>query len=428
MGDVEEELNTYAHISFNFGPTLLRWFARYAPDMLLGLRKADEESAERNGGHGNAIGQAYHHVILPLANEQDKRTEVRWGIEDFRHRFGRLPEGMWLAETAVDLASLEVLASEGMRWVILAPGQAARVRATGEKNWKRVSADTIDTRKPYRIKLRNGSDIVVFFYGGEASQGVAFGGWLNDGTRMAEQLKSMGNGIVSMATDGESYGHHHARGDMALAYCIKHLRDVHGASLSNFGAALDAFGELDEAEIHENSAWSCSHGVGRWCDNCGCVMDPKMNGKQQWRKVLRRSLNWLRDEIDEASVVAIGGSASELWESRDAYISELIRVETFPGGGLSVLEDAGTVGRVLEAQRHRMMMFTSCGWFFDDPTGLETVQLLRYAGRAIELCEKMGGPNLRKPFLSRLSRLKSATGKELNGAQIFRHFVEGKSC
>ncbi len=405
-GDVAEEINTYEHLSFNFGPTLMRWFARYAPDLLDGLRRADEASAARNGGSGNAVAQAYHHSILPLASLEDKRTEVRWGIADFEYRFGRLPEGMWLAETAVDLATLEVMAQEGIQFVILAPGQAAAVRPKGDEPWQKLEGEGVDTSRPYRVALPDGGEMAVFFYGGEASQGVAFGGWLHDGQHMAESLLNFGDGVVSMATDGESYGHHHKRGEMALAYCIKHLRDVHGVSLTNFGAILREEAPTWEAQIVEQSAWSCAHGVGRWSENCGCVMDPKNAGKQEWRKHLRGLMNWLRDELDGVCLDEMARHGESLWEARDAYIHRLLEAEK--GRNFAVPDTTDPVNRILEIQRNRLMMFTSCGWFFDNPTGLETVQILRYAERALALCEDRVGSRLQAEFRKKVAAMHRA--------------------
>lgn len=413
-GVVSEEINTYEHMSFNFGPTLMRWFARYAPDVLMGLRDADRASQKAHGGAGNAMAQAYHHSILPLASLEDKRTEVKWGIADFQFRFGRMPEGMWLAETAVDLESLSVLEAEGIAFVVLAPRQARRVREWAGGDWDEVAGESVDSSRPYRVSLPNGKSITVFFYGPEASQGIAFGGWLHDGKLMAEQLMGLGEGLTHLATDGESYGHHHKRGEMALAYCIKHLRDEYGVSLTNYAAILEEAAPVWEAEIHENSSWSCSHGVGRWSSNCGCVMDGAMEGKQEWRRVLREALNWLRDELDAYCLREAGLSRESLWHEREGYIHRLHEWETEGGHAPRT-----PMERVMEIQRHRLMMFTSCGWFFDDPSGLETVQVLRYASRAMELCGSSREQGLKEAFVRRLSPMMSVDPKTPGGKEIF---------
>jgi len=289
------------------------------------------------------------------------------------------------------------------------------VRALNGDTWETVSGESVDSSRPYRVSLPNGESITVFFYGPVASQGIAFGGWLHDGKSMAEELMGLGEeGLTHLATDGESYGHHHKRGEMALAYCIKHLRDEYGVSLTNYGAILQEVTPAWEAEIHENSSWSCSHGVGRWSANCGCVMAESMEGKQEWRQVLRDALNWLRDELDAHCLKEGGLSREALWHERDGYIHHLHGLETE-----GVLVPRTSLERVLEIQRHRLMMFTSCGWFFDDPSGLETVQVLRYASRAMELCGSSREQGLKQAFAQRLSSMKSVETETPGGREIF---------
>ena len=424
-GEVASRMNTYAYISFNFGPTLLRWMSRRAPDVLTSLIEADQQSRERLG-YGNAIAQAYHHSILPLANAEDKRTEVKWGVADFEYRFGRRPDGLWLAETAVDTASLEALAAEGIRFVILAPRQAASVKGPSDETWTDVNASTIDTGRPYQVDLPSGATIAAFFYAAEPAQGVAFDGWLNNGEHMARRLTEMPGPLVHFATDGESYGHHHRHGEMALAYCLRTLAGGSELELTNYATVLASTPLTHKARIQENSSWSCSHGVGRWSENCGCVIDPRRSGQQEWRRTLRNAMNALRDEIAEFYVKRMGALGEDPWEIRNRYVAHLISQES---GRPQVADPIGdgsereTVKGLLELQRHALMMFTSCGWFFDDAGGLEAMQILRYAHRAIRLHEELGGTSLESFFLEHIDPLESNDLNVSDGRQLYAEHV-----
>ena len=392
-GEVVREMNNWERISFDVGPTLLRWMALEAPSVLEGIVAADRASVERLG-HGNAMAQGYHHAILPLASDRDRRTEVRWGLADFRRRFGRASEGFWLPECAVDEATLEVLAEEGVAFVVLAPEQCASVRGLGEA-WAEVTPETLDTQRAYTIPLASGRTIAAFFYDGGLAQGIAFGGWLDDGEALAHRLAGAGEGLVNLATDGESYGHHHRYGEMALAYALKTIEDIDGAEVSNYAAWLAAHPPTMEAKVVGPSAWSCAHGVGRWSRNCGCAIDPARSGHHEWRATLRSALNALRDRVDEVYEEQMRAHGEDPWVARDAWIERLLDDEAI-GRPLHASETPVEV--LLELASHRLMMFTSCGWFFDDPSGLEPVQLLRYARRAMALCVEAGGPDLTADF------------------------------
>jgi len=424
-GDVASRMNTYAYISFNFGPTLLRWMSRSAPDVLQRLVEADAMSQERLG-FGNAMSQSYHHSILPLANAEDKQTEVHWGIADFEHRFGRRPEGMWLPETAVDTATLEVLAAAGIQFVILAPRQAAAVKGPQDEAWLDVNADTIDTGRPYRVELPSGKHIAAFFYSPEPAQGVAFDGWLNNGESMAARLSDRPEALVHFATDGESYGHHHRHGEMALAYCLRTLAADSELEITNYASVLAAEPITHTARIRENSSWSCAHGIGRWSENCGCVIDPKRSGQQDWRRVLRTAMNALRDEVASFYVQRMHQLGEDPWDVRNRYIAHLIAQES----GQPHADDPIPDGRfsaelkgLLELQRHALMMFTSCGWFFDDPGGLEAMQILRYAHRAICLHEELGGASLEPFFLDQIDPLESMDLNLSGGSRLYEQHV-----
>src|SRR5215467_11306966 len=302
-GKIEEITSNYSKISFNVGPTLLAWMKDKMPDVHDAIVAADKLSQERFSGHGSAIAQVYNHMILPLANARDKQTQVLWGIRDFEHRFGRAPEGMWLSETAADTETLDVLAQNGIKFTILSPFQASRVREMGKRNWRDVNGGQIDPTRGYLMKLRSGRSITVFFYDGPVSQAIAFERLLTSGERFAQRLTGafddnrQWDQLVNIATDGESYGHHHRQGEMALAYALHHIENSNLARLTIYGEYLEKHPPTHEVQLHEKSAWSCSHGVGRWMNDCGCNSGGHAGWNQGWRAPLRQALDWLRDEI-----------------------------------------------------------------------------------------------------------------------------------
>ena len=430
-GRVAERRRTYDHVSFNFGPTLMRWMTRHAPDVVRSLVDADHHSLLRLG-HGNALAQAYHHAILPLANPRDQRTEVAWGVADFTHRLGRRPEGMWLPETAVDTATLEVLAEQGVAFVILAPRQCLAVQGPGATAFTPTPDASVDPGRPYRIDLPSGRSIAAFFYDGGAANGIAFGGWLDDGEALAHRLASDDRDFVHFATDGESYGHHHRYGEMALAFCVRTLLERGDVELTNYAAELARGPVVWRAQVVEASSWSCAHGVGRWSDNCGCVIDPARAGDQEWRLHLRDALNWLRDALADDSERVARDLGADLWDLRDRYVFHLLGEESgrrHPADPLPRAWDSHAETRrlraLLELQRHALMMFTSCGWFFDEPGRVEPVQILRYAHRALHLHAALTGRDLEEPFVQRLAPIRPrdpelADGRALYQARVAR--------
>ena len=431
-------VNNYSRISFNFGPTLLSWIAEKAPKVYEALREADRSSREQYSGHGNAIGQAYNHMIMPLANRRDKVTQVKWGIRDFEYRFGRFPEGMWLPETAVDTETLEVLAESGIKFTILAPRQAKRIRKRGSRSWQDVSGDRVDPSRAYLVQLPSRKTISVFFYDGPISQGVAFERLLDNGQRFADRLMSGFSDarqwpqLVHIATDGESYGHHHRFGEMALSYALHHIETNKLAQLTNYGEFLERHPADHFAEIVNNSSWSCVHGVERWRSNCGCNSGGHAGWNQEWRAPLRAALDWLRDELALFYEQQAAPLLKDAWGTRDEYIQVVLnRAEenalAFLGNhanhALSEEEQVAAL-KLLEMQRHAMLMYTSCGWFFDELSGLETVQVMQYAGRAIRLAQELGAKCIESGFTERLAAAKSNLPEHSDGKQIYEKWIK----
>ncbi len=434
--------NNYNRISFNFGPTLLSWLEENDPDAYDLILKADIKSTERFGGHGTALAQVHSHLIMPLANYRDKVTQVYWGIHDFERRFKRYPEGIWLAETAVDTETLEVLASHGIQYTILAPRQAKAVRriqaATGkpektEAGWKAVSTETVDTRHPYWCVLPSGRRIALFFYHGEIAQEVAFNGLLNSGKALSQRMVSVFDNsdepqLSHVATDGESYGHHHRYGEMALADCLNSIEDEGKATLTNYGQFLELHPPTWEVQIHENSSWSCVHGVERWRADCGCNSG-KAGWHQRWRKPLRDALDWLRDEISPLFEREGNRFLRDPWAARNDYIEVMLNrsdeaIEAFLGKharrDMSGLERIAVL-RMMEIQRFSILMYTSCGWFFDEISGIETNQILQYALRAMDYALDVFGVDLIPEFSRRLAAAPSNV--LANGAVSFHNNV-----
>mgnify|MGYP005812010177 CR=1 FL=1 len=432
-GVIKNIVNNYSKISFNYGPTLLSWMEVNDPSTYQAILDADKESARLFGGHGSAMAQVYNHMILPLANDRDKETQVIWGIKDFESRFGRKPEGMWLAETAVDLKSLDLLAKHGIKFTVLAPRQARSIRKIGSTAWQDVTTDSLDTKRPYKCVLPSGREIALFFYDGRISQGVAFDGLLYDGNKFANRLLSAfdpadtGPQLIHIATDGETYGHHHKHGDMALAFCIDYITRLEDVKLTNYPEFLEKFPPAYEALIHENSSWSCVHGVERWRDNCGCNSG-KPDWHQLWRKPLREALDWLRDEVAIIYEKEAGKILSDPWKARDEYIQVILSrneetIEAFLREHCIEKVEPNRVFRLMEVQRNTLLMYTSCGWFFDEISGIETVQILQYACRAMQLLSQTSDISLEEEFLKRIELAPSNVASLENGAEIYRKFV-----
>ena len=438
-GRIVDITNNYAKISFNFGPTLLAWLEEKAPRVYSSVQSADKLSRDQHHGHGSAISQAYNHMIVPLANARDKHTQVVWGIRDFEHRFGRSPEGMWLPEAAVNLDSLEALASNGIKFTILSPHSAHMVRRIGEEEWHEVNDGRIDPSMAYKVHLESGKDIAVFFYDGPVSRGIAFENLLENGETFANRLMSIFSDsrdrpqLAHIATDGETYGHHKPHGDMALAYALRFIEENKLATLTNYSEFLERHPPAQEARIFDNSSWSCAHGIERWRSNCGCNSGMHAEWNQNWRAPLREAMDWLRDALLPIYEQQGGEVFQDPWRARDEYIRVILDrspknvcdfLHQVSGRTLSPDERLRAL-KLLELQRHAMLMYTSCGWFFDELSGLETVQAIQYAARAVQLASQLtGNTNLETEFVERLARAKSNIPENQDGKRVYEQFVK----
>ncbi|MDE2293475.1 MAG: DUF3536 domain-containing protein, partial [Elusimicrobia bacterium] len=436
-GRIASIVSNYERMSFNFGPTLLSWMQERAPATYEAVLAADRASRARFGGHGSALAQAYSHMILPLADARDKRTQVLWGAGDFERRFGRRPEGMWLPETAADLATLEALADAGIVFTVLAPRQAKRVRAPNSRAWLDAAKAGLDVRRPYWVRLPSGRRMSVYFYDGAVSQAVAFEGLLARGEHLADRLTAaLGSdapdGALShVATDGETYGHHHRFGEMALAWALDRIDADPTVRLTNYAEHLALHPAEWEAEIVEGSSWSCAHGVERWRSDCGCHTGGRAGWTQAWRAPLREALDLLRDRLREVYESKAKGLLKDPWAARDAYITVILdrspenitRFLAEHAARRLAPADEVLALRLLGIQRHAMLMYTSCGWFFNDLAGLETVQILRYAARAIELAKEVGGPDLSEAFVAALAKARSNDPEEGDGRRLYERRV-----
>ncbi|MBI4510045.1 MAG: DUF3536 domain-containing protein [Deltaproteobacteria bacterium] len=420
-GGVIGILNNYAKISFNVGPTLLAWLERWAPSTYQKILEADRASMKERGGHGNAIAQAYNHVILPLATKRDAVTEIRWGIADFKRRFGRMPQGMWLPECAVDEGTLCLLCDEGIAFTVLGPKQARRFRSMSSSDWHHG----IDPRRAYLCELPGGRSIVLFFYDAGVAHDIAFGQALADRDALVGRLLSAfgdagtspgaGPWLVNVATDGETFGHHRPFGDMVLAAAIERLEREHHATLTNYAQFLALNPPTHAVDLVTPSSWSCAHGLGRWRDDCGCVTNARLGWHQRWRRPLRDALDDLSERLAELFARCAAPLLASPWEARDAYIRVIL--DRSPGAVDSFLDEHSTrplleherviVLKLLEMQRHALLMYTSCGWFFGELSGPEGVQNLKYAARAIQLAREIDGTNLEASFRAALARAPS---------------------
>jgi alpha-amylase/alpha-mannosidase (GH57 family) len=414
-GRICDIVNNYVHLSFNFGATLLAWLERQAPEIYQQVLEADARSV-RERGHGNAIAQGYNHAILPLCNDRDLKTQIRWGIADFRRRFKRDPEGMWLPETAADLRTLQAIQEEGIRFTVLSPYQCTRVRTPGGE-WQDARNAQFDPARPYLVTLRNGAKLPVFFYDGPIARAIAFGEGLGSGDDLVNRLlagfsDARGHDeVLTVAVDGETLGHHKKGGDEVLASAIRKLSQRDDVQLVNLAQALEMFPPEHEAEIVEGASWSCAHGLERWRSDCGCQGNGQPGWNQKWRAPLRNALDMLRDRLAELFEREAAQLLKDPWRARDEFVQVVVDPDR-RGAAAFVQEQAGRelsqpervkALQLLEMQRQAMLMYTSCGWFFSEVSGLETVQILKYAARALQLARESCGAELENGFKEALS-------------------------
>ncbi|MFH1790611.1 MAG: DUF3536 domain-containing protein, partial [Candidatus Omnitrophota bacterium] len=430
-------VNNYSRMSFNFGPTLLSWLAQHDPDVYNAVLEADRVGMNTHfSGHGPAIAQAYNHMIMPLASARDKRTQVLWGIYDFERRFIRKPEGMWLPETAVDTATLEALAENGILFTILAPHQAGHVRPIGGGEWTELAPGSIDPKMAYRCVLPSGRSIVLFFYDGPVAHDVAFGNVLGSGVAFARRMTSLFRDddtaeIEHIAADGETFGHHHRFGDMALAYCLYFIEKEKLGRITIYGEFLEKHPPTHEVRIVENSSWSCAHGVERWKNDCGCMIGGHEGWNQKWRAPLRHAMDWLRDNAAAVFEERMKRFAGDPWKARDGYIQVVMdrseaNVDSFLekiSGRKLKGEDRIEALKLLEIQRAAMLMYTSCAWFFDDISGIEATQVLRYAARVMQLVREVSGAPLEDRFVKMLAEAPSNVESFGSGARVYELLV-----
>ncbi|HEV2322741.1 MAG TPA: DUF3536 domain-containing protein [Terracidiphilus sp.] len=447
-------VNNYAHISFDFGPTLLSWLKTNAHRTYRMILDGERRSRKFLGGHSSAMAQAYNHMILPLANTRDRITQIRWGIADYISHFGEKPEGMWLPETAVDNQTLQLLAENGIRFTVLAPHQCKRIRPLkkggadeGVANdgaghdgtgWTDTPNASVDPTRPYLLRFPSGASIAVFFYDGPTSRAIAFEGLLNSGEALAGRLKSAFNGsqgaqLVHVATDGESYGHHHKYGEMALAYATRLIEQDPEVEPANYASYLAQFPPEYECEIVENTSWSCAHGVERWRSNCGCN-GGKPGWNQKWRTPLRQGLDGLRDALVPLTEKAGAALFKNVWAARDAYIKVILDRSDESADRFFAEQASHELSEneriraleIMEMQRNAQLMYTSCGWFFDDISGIETVQVIAYAARVIQLARMVFGrqaETIEPAFLARMAEAKSNLPSQGDGARIYKRCV-----
>ncbi len=447
---IDEIVNNYAFMSFDFGPTLLTWLEHRAPRVYEQIIEGDRISQRLHDGHGNAIAHVYNHVIMPLANFRDKRTQIVWGLRDFEWRFGRKSESIWLAETAINLQTVRMLIEFGIRYVVLSPYQALRTRPLDRsRGWTDASGGKVDPRQPYRCFLKDARRrrvedrfLDVFFYDGPLAADVSFAHLLRSAPAYAERIQQAGAdlnggpGLVSVATDGEVYGHHEPFGDMCLAYLARREAPRRGIELTNYGRYLDLHPPTQEVDLNfgdqdEGTAWSCAHGVGRWERDCGCSTGGREGWNQRWRTPLRRGFDAVRDRLAETFLEKVSPLVHDPWAVRDDYVLALL--DPKPEARRALLEqhaqrelsgrERQCLWSLLESQRFAMYMYTSCAWFFADISGIETVQNMAYARRAIELARPWLRLDLEEMLLDYLADGRSNIPAMGHGADVYRRFV-----
>jgi len=432
-GLIESIDNNYRRISFNIGPTLLAWLEQYAPETYQRIIEADKQSMERFGGHGNALAQGFNHSILPLASPEDMKIQIRWGIEDFQHRFGRFPEGMWLPETAINDTVVDQLIEEGIRFTVLSPFQGQAMKDKNSDQWIKLDHGAPCDRA-FKI-VRPKGELTVFFYHPGLASGISFQHYLRDADqlykRFINQSSQQEGNLLSVATDGEIYGHHEAFGDMCLASLINKMESSKEINLTNWGEYLDRFPPDWEVKLHKGednrgSSWSCHHGVSRWYKDCHCSTGAQPGWNQKWRAPLRQAFEDLHHEIkqiyqNKASKLCKTSPAKMLLDygnvivgavTREEFLKENLK-ESFQN------EEGNKLLKLLEGQRFSQYMFTSCGWFFAELSGIEPIQNMKYAARAIELYQPYTQINLQRILSAQLKKAQGNISEKGSGWDLF---------
>jgi len=420
----EPNIINYGKISFNFGPTLLRWIEKKAPDLYFKIIEADKASI-KDKGEGNAIAQCYTHLIMPLATDKDKLIQVRWGIKDFEFRFGRRPKGMWLPEMAVDTNTLRVLADEGIEFTILSPQQIKVWRNKKDEKWSLFDVDFY----PFPLWQKTGPEkgINIFVYHRALGDAAAFGDLLKDRDSFINGveffLSYIKKGLLHFATDGETFGHHKKDASEVLKSALEALEKK--IKLTNYSAFLKLFPSTKEVMIKEMSSWSCPHGVERWRKDCGCSTAGEPGWNQKWRAPFREAMEWLKTEIDKVFDKIGSRLLKEPWEALLDYVDILVKGKKahvkFFSDHAKVFSDLGKIQilKLMEMQRMAQLMFTSCGWFFADISGLEAIYNMRCAARAIELAKELNGVSLEERYTNMLSFAKSNIPSEGTARDIY---------
>jgi len=392
---------------------------KYDPDTFLKIIEQDAANMRRYQ-HGNAIAQAYNHTILPLGTYRDKVTQVYWGIADFFHHFKRQPRGMWLPETSVDNETLQVLHDHGIEFTILAPWQA--------------ETPEIDTGQPYLVSLSKQSEISVFFYQPELSARISFDPQVTINaddfardlllTHFKPEKQRRGEPqLLLLASDGELYGHHQSLRQHFLARLVdgaSHNLDLHSTFPERW---LRTYPPRAHVRIQENTSWSCHHGISRWMGNCLCTP-----GDSRWKGQLRLAFNRLASDLDQLYYETARAIFKDPWTLRNRYIHVLL-------GQMSIdalfaesadrsltTSETRNIHLLLEAQRERQRMFTSCGWFFEDFDRIEPRNNVAYAAQAVRLAYLASGVDLESQTSADLQRVVSQY-TALSADVIFRRHL-----
>jgi alpha-amylase/alpha-mannosidase (GH57 family) len=444
-GRIDALYNNYRYLSFNFGPTLMSWLKEKDPYTFHQIIQADIDSRADQNGHGNAIAQVYNHPIMPLCSDRDIVTQIEWGLRSFKSDFGRDAEGIWLAETAVNDRVADFLVRYGIRFIILSPTQAHEVRPFHSDRWHDVSHNNIDPSKPYLLKTPSGS-LNVFFYYGHIATKLSFEHLLRSVDGLRGELLSLNDAnkpvhLVHTATDGETYGHHEPFGDMCFSRLLWENETRKDFHFTNYARFLEIQPPQDEVRIKEGNdnlgtAWSCSHGVDRWRRDCGCSTGAQQGWNQKWREGFRAALDIVRDRVYETAEREGSRYLHDVWAARNDFIEVVLAGDSLSRRAATdaffakharnpLSEDDRTfVLRLMEAMRCELLMYTSCGWFFAEISGIETVQDMKYAGKIFELVGELLPSDTRDRFLDTLASARSNIPDFQNGKWIFENFVE----